>query len=943
MANQTVSVNRNLDDAAISGLANGEDITIDTGAKLTINSDVRWAQQAAVIGNITIDSGTGGSCTVDGTRVWWIPFDASTGNVPVLGTQGVNNCTGSIAGTGEFLGIWTAQGVAPSASGTAMPANGFLKLRSFTVAFADNEVITLPGGATCTVNSSTGGRRGWIHIVGEESSSITVPRLGQFESLGDWFELGTTNGADDQTIQFYVQDQCPALQIETGAGTGIYEWWLCAGTTRWAQANLRVATDARGKLFGCTTAGVITIATRVGNDSGFKPPTGCRVRAPNIHYSSSTSANWATNLRSTTLATRWDFTTTSAGEVELDKSSFNAYASFTQAYALEVTDCSFLDQLLVSECATRPVITRAAVGLSAAIDTPPIQVQSCFSGATMEGCVAVRFESEFGDTGTTVTDCDDVTITGGIYYTFGDNTVAGFDRGSVDTGALTLAKVTNSTVSGVTVIGASLRIVASSDIEVTNTIFGCNLEERTTNTVNGVAAVDISTGSSRITVTGYGGNFAGIANTHPYPAIVRIASSRNCVVQNIGTPESPYDCGSANACGGAVEFAENASDHKVRRVYVSNARIAGAFGTNSDAKISLANVWGDDADTGLVMQMINSSGRGLRSTNPTDGSLAVYGTHFYDTFVSTTEARMIFLANEPTALSGTKLQTTSGTAIYTSTGSVKLTTVGDAVTWETDYFCLGWTALNNAAPTFSGTNSANHTIEYQIDTGSGWSIWKTATGANLSSETITSTGGFKMKLRATCNTAGPTNAIINIRITGTTTSTARKELYPLQTVPVAVTALDAETSAPIDGARVLLRASVGTTVTITRSGSTATVTHTAHGLRSNTKVAIFGAVQGEYNRSKLITVVDANTYTFTVSGTPTTPATGTITSYRVVLDALTNVSGVASDPSVELTGSTVVVTGTARKGTAAPFYKASPVSGTINADGLAVSAYLVKD
>ena len=60
MANQTVSVNRNMDDAAINGLLNGEDIAINTNAVLTINSDSRWGQQAAVIGNITIDAGTGG-------------------------------------------------------------------------------------------------------------------------------------------------------------------------------------------------------------------------------------------------------------------------------------------------------------------------------------------------------------------------------------------------------------------------------------------------------------------------------------------------------------------------------------------------------------------------------------------------------------------------------------------------------------------------------------------------------------------------------------------------------------------------------------------------------------------------------------------------------------------------------------------------------------------
>lgn len=71
-------------------------------------------------------------------------------------------------------------------------------------------------------------------------------------------------------------------------------------------------------------------------------------------------------------------------------------------------------------------------------------------------------------------------------------------------------------------------------------------------------------------------------------------------------------------------------------------------------------------------------------------------------------------------------------------------------------------------------------------------------------------------------------------------------------------------------------------VSITRSGSTATVTHTAHGYSTGMPVVIAGANETEYNTAgsspTSITVLDANTYTYTVSGSPATPATGTITS-----------------------------------------------------------------
>ena len=55
MANQTVAtgVVVNYDDAAISGLNNGETITIN-GGSVTIDADVRWNQQAAVFGAVTL-------------------------------------------------------------------------------------------------------------------------------------------------------------------------------------------------------------------------------------------------------------------------------------------------------------------------------------------------------------------------------------------------------------------------------------------------------------------------------------------------------------------------------------------------------------------------------------------------------------------------------------------------------------------------------------------------------------------------------------------------------------------------------------------------------------------------------------------------------------------------------------------------------------------------
>lgn len=71
---------------------------------------------------------------------------------------------------------------------------------------------------------------------------------------------------------------------------------------------------------------------------------------------------------------------------------------------------------------------------------------------------------------------------------------------------------------------------------------------------------------------------------------------------------------------------------------------------------------------------------------------------------------------------------------------------------------------------------------------------------------------------------------------------------------------------------------------ITRSGSVATVTVSGgHGFRtdgSSAQAVISGAVETDYNGTFPITVTNTTVFTYTVPGTPTTPATGTILSKR---------------------------------------------------------------
>lgn len=78
---------------------------------------------------------------------------------------------------------------------------------------------------------------------------------------------------------------------------------------------------------------------------------------------------------------------------------------------------------------------------------------------------------------------------------------------------------------------------------------------------------------------------------------------------------------------------------------------------------------------------------------------------------------------------------------------------------------------------------------------------------------------------------------------------------------------------------VAIAAQSPTVTSITRSGNVAIViTSTPHNLATNITPTISGAIQSEYNISNLqiLNIPNATTFTYEVSGSPTTPATGTI-------------------------------------------------------------------
>lgn len=280
----------------------------------------------------------------------------------------------------------------------------------------------------------------------------------------------------------------------------------------------------------------------------------------------------------------------------------------------------------------------------------------------------------------------------------------------------------------------------------------------------------------------------------------------------------------------------------------------------------------------------------------------------------------------------------SGSKILESTVAAD----ASAVDWDVNVNPDGY--LDNL--TISQGANSHHAIEF----GSTCPSSMTIRGLDVGSDFASTNGQTNSTFHITDSNTGNNYTISCVGCTGNMTykSAGAGVTIVSDPVTVKVTATDASGTV-IQNARMLLKASGGTgpfpyqdTVTIVNSGTTATVTHTAHGMATNDKVLIEGGSLAANKGVHQITVSDVDTYTYTMSSTPGSSPTGTITSTFVALAGLTDVNGEISTSRVY--SSDQPVTGWARKSSASPYYKTGPLGGVVDsADGYNNTAVLTPD
>ena len=276
-------------------------------------------------------------------------------------------------------------------------------------------------------------------------------------------------------------------------------------------------------------------------------------------------------------------------------------------------------------------------------------------------------------------------------------------------------------------------------------------------------------------------------------------------------------------------------------------------------------------------------------------------------------------------------------------------TVTDATGVAVGDFCFG-TGLSTvglgcrdaAIPKVTEINGNTITVDV-ANTGT---VSGTIRFTQLPLEVVNPVVGFNIKFRIT-TIATATTAITHLRVETISSAGSQDNYYPLDVVDVEVTSLSIS-GTPIENVQVLLMANSGgslpyrESVSIVNSSTTATVTHTSHGLSTNDKVLIKGASHYQNNGVFQIIVIDINTYTYTMLSAPGSSPSGTITSTFVFINSNTDAQGKVKSSMYVASDQPVI--GNARKSNTSPYYKTSTIIDTVSSiNGASINTFMLLD
>lgn len=790
----TISTSQTFDSAARVA---GETFTINSGAVFTIDSDTRDGKNAAAaragsMGSFTMTAVTGGRCLIDGTKVWVIDYDGRIGtpNVPALGTIIAGVTSGA---TGELMNCSASISTTPTAAGAAMPATGILKLKNVTGTFQDNEILEIQGSTDLCLAKGVG-KRGWIEVVMDDAAGFTVGRAQKFQITGDWYESSTVgSGSAHQQVQFpnYGGSNffLSGVWVDEAAN-GNWEFWpaCITGTgTFWSASHM--GTDARNKFCECLGGGIIRFGGNGTTAWGKIPTSGAKFRVPNVFLKSAATASRSSDsVPNGTLATRPDFTMTNAGIIDIEGAIGHWQINSGQAFSVRLHNLALFDSLTITETASAIDLSNVGMGnYTIAQDAASVTLTSNFAGGTVVDCKFGRTGTiAAGDYGTNVQYCKDITFTRCFFANRTFRTNAG---GHPFYAAYCDGLIFNNCV----VVGSSLYLLTCTNTEIYDTKYADSHHTTSSSSTPPVGAIQLINGTVNTLIEGFAWHTS-VANVHPDTAILYLSAAAEVKARNIASKASPLSAGTSNDMLFFCNDAGNSRDIRFQRVYLDRCATTFYNAVNSTKNVLIENCEGHTTTyRNLVSAALNQivKNSGFSGIAPAS-TASIYGSSFYHHFTSSTAGRLGLKFSEPTAEYApyvtTSFTTTAvGTSGFNSSQGLALINNGDNVIFEWPHTIIGIDSFQNVAPTI--TTSTNMIVEYQIDTGSGYSTWKTFNAANLSAEVVTAATGFKFKIRVRANATSAANILTEVYCLTNSNSTAQALQYPLDTATIVMNGL----------------------------------------------------------------------------------------------------------------------------------------------------------
>lgn len=798
MANQTITADADIATVIANGLADGENITINNGAKLTVDQS-----PTVLIGQVTINDGE-------------LFLDGENATDPIV-FVGENSEEINVNGAGimrSSLGWWTH----PTASNGS--AN---QVWDFSSYFANSEIdhdaisgVWVETGRRLLYTGGTGVAPvvgDWVFKVADQNvhgrivevagdgaaGSVVVQMLSGSIANGDAIEvhsLQENNGPDHQISWTATASANDAAEADV---------WQEFGNARQNATNSLNALGRGYAGLAFENAHGSNLVTFGDGVNGFIPPSGARIRIPKVHFATATLADFAAGNSSWQVgnANKYNIETVNAGELYLDGVSVgsawfedNLAAEFQASYCAAngnfgcyatLARTSYDHCIFVSEIEGD---TR-----SRARSVPPVVDQ--VSGADIRDCLGVF-----------INDAAETTQFGG-QTSLGVNIERTIHLSTNNLNEAEFVRVNGITINDLYVIGSPLVFSTCSNGQIRL----LKTQRQIDGLVGSSDQIIFTTASSQITLRGWECPSGSV----PDDSKIAITDCNNLDISGFHFFDRKFDNEALGGLQGEefVQIGGLSNDLLFSRCWTDrgNPNEFAVIAAGTSKNITVQNCSGEYTGE-IEPDGINTSFRGVHGASGSLGGSngvetdypGTAGAAVGDCFRSDSEG-LIYCRCVP----GTDeypITILAGSPKFTKDGDVDIQP-GDQWEVESGYLIRGHTGFQGTIASVSAGATTNTVwnwssyidVELQYDDGSGFNgVWIDVTDTAAMGAIVINPAGTRFKFRFTATAAQANLQAFTLR-TLTSLEVQKNNLHPLDQAPVRIN-VRTEAGAAVEGARV---------------------------------------------------------------------------------------------------------------------------------------------